>query len=633
MTASQGLNCIPQWTSITGSTIGEANITITPVLNNCPGIPETFQISVLPKPIINPIGPFDYCHNELAPNICFTANVPAEFIWTRSGDAIGSQVAGTTNCVPGFTANNPSSPGTDLCANFNILPKYTSNNLICYGDPGVVEVCVHPLPEINAGNDTLLCIGQCMTLNATGSGFGSVNYTWNQVFQGQSFCPTNTVTLFVNGIDQNLCQDSDNITVNFVNAAPPVVNAGPDASICLGASYTLNATGDAIPFVWNNGLYSNGNQIIPNEASQTDTFFVEGISPVTQCISRDTVLLNVNPLPNVLIIASDNSICNGETAILTANGALSYQWTSGPNNPIYSVSSTGVYEVIGYDINNCSDTAEITIIVNPLPNPMFSSNMNVGGCLPFCPILTDETVSPASASVVWDFGNSTTSNQTGSVTTCYDDYGCYNVTLTATTAEGCSASITQQNYLCVNEIEADFSVDPISATQSILNPEFEFVNNSSNAIQYEWYFGDAGYQTPQSYLENTGHTYQDAGFYMVTLVASSEDGCSDTVRKEITVTDELILYVPNSFTPDGDELNDIFIPVIKGGYDRKSGYLLNIYNRWGEIIFTTDQVGIGWDGTFEGKEAPIGTYTWLIQIKDSFSTKVNIHNGHVNLIR
>jgi gliding motility-associated-like protein len=166
-----------------------------------------------------------------------------------------------------------------------------------------------------------------------------------------------------------------------------------------------------------------------------------------------------------------------------------------------------------------------------------------------------------------------------------------------------------------------------------LNPEFEFVNNSSNAIQYEWYFGDAGYQTPQSYLENTGHTYQDAGFYMVTLVASSEDGCSDTVRKEITVTDELILYVPNSFTPDGDELNDIFIPVIKGGYDRKSGYLLNIYNRWGEIIFTTDQVGIGWDGTFEGKEAPIGTYTWLIQIKDSFSTKVNIHNGHVNLIR
>jgi gliding motility-associated-like protein len=347
--------------------------------------------------------------------------------------------------------------------------------------------------------------------------------------------------------------------------------------------------------------------------------------------------LIVNSLPTVTISSPDTVLCAGETTTLTASGAINYQWTNGPATSDYTLTpiSSELYEVVGYDQNNCTDTADINVIVNPMPVPIFSSDINFGGCLPFCPVLTDETAGHPSASVVWDFGNGITSTQMGTVTMCFDEYGCYDVTLTSTTAEGCTASSTQQDYLCVNEIKADFYTDPFSATQSILNPEFTFENNSQNATSFEWYFGDgiAPPSAAQSILENPYYTYDDAGFYIVTLVASAQDGCSDTVRKQITVVDELVIHVPNSFTPDGDELNELFIPVLSSGYDRKSGYLFNIYNRWGEIIFTSDQVGDGWDGTFEGAPVPIGTYVWTIQVKDSMSNRISNFNGHVNLIR
>jgi gliding motility-associated-like protein len=635
MPASQGEDCIPQWE--TQNISGNANIVVTPVLDGCDGISETFEIVVVPRPIMDPIADMQYCHNTLTNQVNFTADLPASFTWTRSGDGINSPDTGIDN-IPSFTALNPSDPGNDLCANFNVTPQYTSNGLTCPGDVEVVTICVNPLPDVNAGVDTFVCIGQCIELNATGVGFGVMNYSWDQGAQGQQFCPNNTVTLTVTVTDQHLCQSTDDIEVTHFNELPPVVNAGPDDAICFGESYTLSASiddGNTL-FDWSNDLIlvNNGEPFTPSESG---TYIVIGTSITTQCRSTDTMNLIVNSLPTVTISSPDTVLCAGETTTLTASGAINYQWTNGPATSDYTLTpiSSELYEVVGYDQNNCTDTADINVIVNPMPVPIFSSDINFGGCLPFCPVLTDETAGPPSASVVWDFGNGITSTQMGTVTMCFDEYGCYDVTLTSTTAEGCTASSTQQDYLCVNEIKADFYTDPFSATQSILNPEFTFENNSQNATSFEWYFGDgiAPPSAAQSILENPYYTYDDAGFYIVTLVASAQDGCSDTVRKQITVVDELVIHVPNSFTPDGDELNELFIPVLSSGYDRKSGYLFNIYNRWGEIIFTSDQVGDGWDGTFEGAPVPIGTYVWTIQVKDSMSNRISNFNGHVNLIR
>jgi gliding motility-associated-like protein len=215
----------------------------------------------------------------------------------------------------------------------------------------------------------------------------------------------------------------------------------------------------------------------------------------------------------------------------------------------------------------------------------------------------------------------------GSVVNIYDNYGCYDISLTATTAEGCTATLTQQDYVCVNEIIASF--EPNTYEQPITNPVFEFANTSQNATSYEWSFGDNTYTN----FINTNHTYNEYGVYQVMLVAFAQDGCSDTAYQVITVKDVVIIYIPNTFTPNDDGLNDLFIPQLTAGFDRNDGYEFNIYNRWGEIIFQSTQALEGWDGTFNGSPVQNGTYIWTIRFKDSMSNKIYDYNGHVNVVR
>jgi gliding motility-associated-like protein len=200
--------------------------------------------------------------------------------------------------------------------------------------------------------------------------------------------------------------------------------------------------------------------------------------------------------------------------------------------------------------------------------------------------------------------------------------------LTSISAVGCSTTITLQDYVCVNEIIADFT--PVPSEQQITNPVFEFQNQSVNATSFEWSFGDT---SALSNLTHPSHTYNYIGQYLVVLTASAQDGCSDTAVRIIRVKDDLIFYVPNTFTPDGDGLNENFIPMLLSGYDRNTGYTFSIFNRWGEEFFSTSTPGVGWDGTFKGKPVQDGTYTWVIKFKSSLNNEIFNYTGHVNLFR
>ena len=338
----------------------------------------------------------------------------------------------------------------------------------------------------------------------------------------------------------------------------------------------------------------------------------------------------MNPLPIITANASDDFICDGDSTVLWGSGAglgAIYTWDNGVIDSVGFVPfPTNTYTVIGTDVNGCKDTADIVVTVNPNPVVLFSSDITFGGCLPFSPTFYDLS-SPSSASVTWDFGDGNTSNQLDSAINIYDNYGCYDVTLTSTTPEGCSTSLTQQDFVCVNEIIADF--DPDSFEQPISDPSFEFNNTSQNATSYEWFFGDGA----GSLAVHPDHTYDEIGLYSVTLVASAQDGCTDTAVIVIKVRDEVIIYVPNSFTPDDNGLNDVFTPVLTAGYDRTDGWQFKIYNRWGEEIFNSEIIGNGWDGTYKGEPVQIGSYTWSLRFKDSQNNKIHDFTGHVNLIR
>jgi gliding motility-associated-like protein len=197
-----------------------------------------------------------------------------------------------------------------------------------------------------------------------------------------------------------------------------------------------------------------------------------------------------------------------------------------------------------------------------------------------------------------------------------------------TASNGCDSAV----ILVISEFDlvvAGFNSDFYGLTS--LNTEASFINTSLGSESYIWNFGDG---SPFSSEESPIHDFPEfeAGEYTITLIAINATGCSDTITQSIIVQEELIFYVPNAFTPDGDEFNQTFQPVFNSGFD-PFDYSLLIFNRWGEVIFESHDTTIGWDGTYNGKYAQDGSYTWKIEFKEITSDKRRMEIGHVNMLR
>ncbi len=180
-----------------------------------------------------------------------------------------------------------------------------------------------------------------------------------------------------------------------------------------------------------------------------------------------------------------------------------------------------------------------------------------------------------------------------------------------------------------DQITADFFFN--SAELTSLNSEVQFINTSSAAQYYIWDFGD---QTLNSSDLSPIHQFEifEAETYDVTLIAINEFGCTDSIVKKVVVKEELIFYIPNTFTPDGNELNQTFTPVFTSGFD-PFDYSLLIFNRWGELVFESHDAKLGWDGSYKGQYSNDGSYIWKIEFKDFYSAKRHLETGHLNLLR
>ena len=150
---------------------------------------------------------------------------------------------------------------------------------------------------------------------------------------------------------------------------------------------------------------------------------------------------------------------------------------------------------------------------------------------------------------------------------------------------------------------ADFTI----TSQTIFNNlPIQFQNLSQNANYYQWYFGDGN----QSTIVHPQNTYDNYGPHYITLIATDEKGCVDTIRKLINIEEEWYIYIPNTFLPHGGRVNSVFSPSVIGIETLN----VNIFNRWGEIVFTSDIPRFAWDGTYDGKLVSDGTYTYSIQL-------------------
>lgn len=376
---------------------------------NCPFPPINLSI--------NP--PIDLgCSNssvQLSANTSITNPI---YNWTGPGIVSGANTPNPTVNQPGvYTLTVSSSPGSSGCTG-------TATKEVTVTQTGGLTV------DMTASVLTI-CEGESSTLNITVSG-GALpfTYTWNNNLNSSSsntVSPTSTTTYTCVVSDNNNC--SGTVSKTILVDSKPIVNAGNDVHVCIGAEVTLSGSGvDAGgSYTWNNGV-SDGIPFTPNAG--TTTYTLTGMN-ASGCENSDQVVVNVNPLP-VVNAGPDRIICYGESIKLTAEGgAGTYVWDNGVVNGANFIPDTGsiTYTVVITDVNGCQNTDQVNVTVQPNVNVSFTGDP-MSGEPPLEVIFTN--TSSNGDTYIWDFGNGsgTTVNDLSQQTTSYSQNGTYLVTLT-----------------------------------------------------------------------------------------------------------------------------------------------------------------------------------------------------------
>lgn len=459
----------------------------------------------------------------------------------------------------------------------------------------------------------------------------------------------------------NNCKDTIN---NLVTAYPKPTAAFSVDETCLETNsvYTDNSSvtdidGDVISnWNWDFGDGGTSTQQNPTHLYQGENIYQSTLIITTNHGCRDTITEDAVVWPLPYIDFSPTDVCLGfdtqfqdESTIsnqFTNNSIVSWNWdfgeggTSTQQNPTYTYQADGIYHATLEATSNhgCTNDSIIDVTVHPKPASSFTGT-NLFGCSPLCFTLNSTAVVNTPSNIVnyeWTLSDGTVySSSTPDVNDCFDNLTGnnvnYGVELKVTTNMGCVDTHFEANYIQVfhNPI-ADFDYSPEDV--SILDPTIEMTNNSQYADTYEWHFENWG---PSTEYEPIVEFAPQPNSHEVVLVTHTDEGCTDTVSTVIDIKDKLILYVPNTFTPDQDDYNEVFSPVFTSGFDPYS-YNLKIFNRWGEIVFESNDNQVGWDGTYgvdNGKIVNDGTYIWKIEFKENGVGKRQVIKGHVNVLR
>ena len=342
---------------------------------------------------------------------------------------------------------------------------------------------------------------------------------------------------------------------------------------------------------------------------------------VNGCSGYDSVLVEIHALPNPNIFAlGPISFCEGDSVLLQVDSSyVTQNWNNGIT-AIYTYADTsGNYYVTVTDTNGCSNNSN-TINIDVHPNPIADFIIN-GICVNVpSQFMNTSTVSTGNiVSSIWYLGNGDVENADSLLYT-YPFAGDYYTQLFVTSDYGCLDSIGKW-YSIYNNPIASFEYNPLKI--STLHPEVNFITTTSNFISVFWDFDDSTY----SILSNPSHEFEAAVIYDVVLMVTDSNQCIDSVMHKITMYYDFVLFMPNTFTPDKDGINDKFGP--KGmRMEKYESYEFTIFNKWGGKVFTTEKVSGQWDGA----NGMTGVYTWLITIIDELGA-VRKKMGEVMLIK
>jgi gliding motility-associated-like protein len=387
----------------------------------------------------------------------------------------------------------------------------------------------------------------------------------------------------------------------------------------LGSTYQWQVQGSSSIATITSG---NGTEHIKIDLNNIGVFkLVVAETDVNGCNGSDSILVEVHPVPSPIVTAiGPTDFCEGDNVRLEVDSLYtSILWNNGQTTIFTYAFTSGNYFATVTDSNGCTNSS-LPIMVNMHPNPeanfTFSAN-----CLEGPTLFTDISTiaSDSLVNFIWDFGDGKIGigNQT---LHNYQNTGAHFVRLLVISSFGCKDSIRKNIQILPKPI-VDFSYNPLSTT--IVNPIIDFTNQSINALPTIWDFDDSTF----SFLESPTHEFTYPGSFDVMLVAADSNNCTDSIEHTINIYYELLLYTPNSFTPNGDGDNDVFLPM---GFrmNKYQNYQFTIFNKWGEIIFSTDKTAEGWDGA----NAKADVFTWVVTLTDEMGA-IRKKVGQVMLIR
>ena len=446
--------------------------------------------------------------------------------------------------------------------------------------------------------------------------------------------------------DNNGC----NISYNFLLTQPTqiITSAGANDSLCLGQSGVLTASASG-----GTGNYSY--TWLPQNFTTPGTLTVSPLTTTTYtvfandqngCAGQSTTVTAFvfTLLPSNVQVLGSSPICPGQSTTVYVQtsgttGPLTYQWNNGLGNGPgpYTVTPIQPTTYIVTVSNFCGSSVmdSVQILFNPQPTVMLTSDTNeicVPSSLQFYDNSVTGNITDPITSWYWTFGDGTSSILQNPVH-IYTSAGTYLVYLTVSTSGGCTNN-NSSAPLIINAYSSPIAAFSVNSTTLDLPHDILIcTNQSAGANSYNWSFGDGGVSTSFS----PQHIYTSVGFFNIQLIATSIHGCLDTANAEVMTNADVIfpnVFTPNSISSSGGSYdiaslsNDVFFPYTTGVTDFK----LQIFNRWGELIFETFDIKQGWDGYYRGQICQQDVYVWKAYIKLNNGKTFN-KTGDVTLLR
>lgn len=445
-------------------------------------------------------------------------------------------------------------------------------------------------------------------------------YIWSDGQTNPTATGLGTGTIICTVTDNNGCYDTASVLIT--GGIPIVIRATPDDTvICKGGAATLSAsvTGGTNPFTYTwlkNGFFDGTNIPYPVSPAVTTVYSVFATDNAGCRSDTDDVTVTVLPPIDVNILPV-SIVCAGDSVNLKANASggrgssFSYIWSNSTDtgSAIYvkPVANTTYTVTVSDGCTATPGIASIDVIVGEPPPTMKIFADPPEGCVP---LKVQFHIEPFIQGYIykWDFGDGNLSNTT--FDTVYNTYmteGCKNVALTIITTVCRDSLIDSCMIDPFPTPNADFTFSPVYPTT--LSPVVTFYDKSIGADTWQWDLGDYAISNNQV----VQHEYADSGSYVVRLVAANEYFCTDTAQQTVIVNFESTFYLPNSFSPNEDELNDVFGPFTEGVTN--DGFIMYIFDRWGSIIYQTDNINNPWDGKIKGNYAEDGVYMYFIKFK------------------